>query len=254
MNKNDNRDMEKVSPPSAQQSVKQAALFGDSIMRGMYWDETLSKYKIWQNGYLEEIKTLGRVEVNNHAQIGCTVERGMQLFDKALAKGLDCDLLLLEYGGNDSDFDWETVAAVSEEPHLPKTPLPRFEQVYTMMIKKGQQLGMKPILMNLPPIDAQKYFAWFSRKLDRDALRRWLGDIGVIYRYQEMYSLVVTKLAKRFSCPLIDLRSAFLPRHQLGPLIGPDGLHPTMAGYSLIWEEIKRVLVKDNTGAMIARK
>lgn len=241
----------KDSCPTAapQPLVKQAAIFGDSIMRGMYWDEKQVKYKIWPNTYLAKIKALSGVEVNNHAQVGCTVERGLQLFDKALAKGLDCQMLLLEYGGNDSDYDWETVAAAADRSHLPKTPLPRFEQVYTRLINKGWQLGMKPILMTLPPIDAEKYFAWFSRKLDKDALKRWLGDIGVIYRYQEMYSLVVTKLAKRFSCPLIDLRSVFLPKHRLEPLIGLDGLHPTVAGYTLIWEEIKRVMIKDRQAA-----
>jgi len=99
---------------------------------------------------------------------------------------------------------------------------------------------MKPILMTLPPIDAHKYFTWFSSKLNREALLHWLGDIDIIYRHQEMYSLAVARLAAAFSCPLIDLRSAYLPQYKLDELIGPDGIHPTPAGYRLIWEEIRR--------------
>lgn len=31
--------------------MKKAAIFGDSIMRGMFWNEKLAKHKLWQNPY-----------------------------------------------------------------------------------------------------------------------------------------------------------------------------------------------------------
>lgn len=217
-----------------------AAIFGDSIMRGMYWDEEAAKYQIWHNDFLGDIQEASGIELVNHALVGSTVERGQTNFDKAVAKGLDCQLLLLEYGGNDCDFDWASIAEQADREHLPKTPLQVFENAYAGLINKARALNMKPILMTLPPIDARKYFAWFSSKLNPEPLLHWLGDINIIYRHQELYSLAVARLAAAFTCPLIDLRSAYLPKHKLDELIGPDGIHPTPAGYRLIWGEILR--------------
>lgn len=73
-------------------------------------------------------------------------------------KGLHCDLLLLEYGGNDSDYDWPQIAAAPKEEHFPKTMLSVFERAYGELISLGRSLGMQPVIMTLPPIDAQKYF------------------------------------------------------------------------------------------------
>ncbi|NLF80011.1 MAG: SGNH/GDSL hydrolase family protein [Clostridia bacterium] len=217
-----------------------AAIFGDSIMRGMYWDEEAAKYQIWHNDFLGDIEAAGGFELVNHALVGSTVERGRANFDKVVAKGLDCQLLLLEYGGNDCDFDWAGIAEQADREHQPKTPLQAFEKAYAGLITKARSLHMKPVLMTLPPIDAHKYFAWFSRKLNPEPLLHWLGDINIIYRHQELYSLAVARLAAAFSCPLIDLRSAYLPQHKLDGLIGVDGIHPTPAGYQLIWGEILR--------------
>ena len=151
--------------------------------------------------------------------------------------------MLLEYGGNDSDYDWPKIAAAPQQKHLPKTLLPDFEQAYGELISQGVSLGMQPVIMTLPPIDAQKYFNWFSRELDQQALLEWLGDIGIIYRHQEAYSLACLRLAKAYDCPVIDLRGAFLLRRDLDDLIGIDGLHPTPLGYELIWQQIAEFFV-----------
>ena len=224
--------------------MKKAAIFGDSIMRGMYWNEEAAKHKLWKNPYPEQIAEQCGVELANHAFVGSTIERGWAIFDKALAKGLDCELLLLEYGGNDSDYEWPEIAADPTGEHPPKTLLPEFEQSYGQLIAKGQSLGMQPILMTLPPIDAQRYYNWFSKDLDQQALMQWLGDIGIIYRHQEAYSLACARLALHYSCSLIDLRGAFLLRKDLDQLIGLDGLHPTPLGYELIWQQIEDFFLK----------
>ena len=224
--------------------MKKAAIFGDSIMRGMFWNEKLAKHKLWQNPYLARIAAESGIEIENHSFIGSTIKRGRAIFDKVRNKGLHCDLLLLEYGGNDSDYDWSQIAAAPKEEHFPKTLLSVFEHAYGELISLGRSLGMQPVIMTLPPIDAQKYFNWFSRKLDKQALMQWLVDIGIIYRHQEAYSLACARLALQYSCPLIDLRSAFLLRKDLDTLIGVDGLHPTPAGYEVIWQQIAAFFLK----------
>ena len=42
------------------------------------------------------------------------------------------------------------------------------------------------------------------------------------------------RLAQTLGCALIDLRDGFLTRHDYKALIGPDGIHPTEAGYAII--------------------
>ena len=56
----------------------------------------------------------------------------------------------------------------------------------------------------------------------------------MIYRYQELYSAAIMKLALRRRFPVVDVRSYFLDKHNYGELISYDGIHPSEAGYALI--------------------
>ena len=106
--------------------MKKAAIFGDSIMRGMFWNEKLAKHKLWQNPYPARIAAESGIEIENHSFIGSTIKRGRAIFDKVRNKGLHCDLLLLEYGGNDSGYDWAQNAAAPQEEHFPQNQLSVF--------------------------------------------------------------------------------------------------------------------------------
>lgn len=214
------------------------SIFGDSILRGVYWCETENKHKAWHNPYIAKIEQQSNFSIKNHSQMGCTIERGRGLFDKALLRGLDCEYLLIEYGGNDSDFVWEDIAADPKTVQPPKTPLLRFEETLRGFINKARSLHMQPLLINLPPIHAKRYFEWLSAKLDGKAILSWLTDINAIYRHHELYSLAITKLAKSLSCPLIDVRSPLLQMRNLDEMIGQDGLHPTPKGHECIWDSI----------------
>ena len=68
-----------------------------------------------------------------------------------------------------------------------------------------------------------------------------MRDAGpVSYTHLDVYK----RQALQYSCPLIDLRSAFLLRKDLDTLIGIDGLHPTPAGYEVIWQQIAAFFLK----------
>jgi hypothetical protein len=36
--------------------MSKLAIFGDSIMRGVYWDAVAAKYKVWANPYLAQLE------------------------------------------------------------------------------------------------------------------------------------------------------------------------------------------------------
>ena len=97
--------------------------------------------------------------------------------------------------------------------------------------------------MTLPPLDAQRYLDFIGRLgSDKAAVLHWLGDVQMIYRWQEMYSSAISQLAGRLGLPLADVRSRFLSRRDYQSLIARDGIHLTEAGYSLVFEELSRTI------------
>ena len=103
---------------------------------------------------------------------------------------------------------------------------------YFVEYQKGKFRG------TLPPIDGQRYFSFISQRADGGSVLRWLGDVGRIYRHQEMYSDAVAALAFSEGVPLIDVRRQFLPLRELPQLIAADGIHLTMPGYRRLFDTL----------------
>ena len=106
------------------------------------------------------------------------------------------------------------------------------------------RVGVQPVLMTLPPIDGARYLDYICRGgLSRDSIMRWLGDVGCIYRHQELYSDTVASFAMREGLPLIDVRRRFLPQRDLSELISADGIHLTMPGYRQLFDTLAQWVV-----------
>jgi lysophospholipase L1-like esterase len=175
------------------------------------------------------------ISIVNKSRFGCTVEKGYQLLTKSLDQGLDCDLVVLEYGGNDCDFDWAAVAADPTADHQPHTPLPRFMQTLQHMVDLLVHRGIRPVLMSLPPICAERYFNFIvGRGVDRVNLLTFLGDVQQIYRHHELYSLAITRLADRSGCLYAPVRETFLTQGHRRDLICGDGIHPNADGHRIM--------------------
>lgn len=217
-------------------------IYGDSIMKAVLVDENF-KYKPIAKEFLEQLRQDTGVEAVNRAHFGYTVDKGQAILERDLKKGLDCQYALLEFGGNDCDFNWSEVAAEPDGEHFPHTPLQRFLDTIASMAKSLKEAGVKPVLMSLPPLDAQRYLDFIGRLGNNTQnILHWLGDVQMIYRYQEMYSDHVSRLAARLDLPLIDVRTRFLCRRDYGKLIARDGIHLTQEGYGLIYDEFRRTL------------
>ena len=128
-----------------------------------------------------------------------------------------------------------------------------FAEIYAGIVEELRAQGKKIVLLNLPPLDSKKYFAWVSRGLDAAAILKWLGGSdSYIYRYHEAYSLSVGDIAVRQQVPLIDIRSAFLRRRDYSELLCEDGVHPNDRGHELIAAVIRNELpgLKTRLGLM----
>lgn len=218
--------------------MERAFIYGDSLLKATMPDAQM-KYHF----HLLEIMAhypSDRLEVVNRAKMGATVTKGLSLVEHDVQRGMDARWALVAYGGNDSDFDWETVAAAPEREHLPHTVLPEFAETLRRAVTELRSAGVQPVLMTLPPIDGERYFRFISQRTDGSRVLRWLGDVGRIYRHQELYSDAVAALAYAESVPLIDVRRQFLPLRELPQLIAADGIHLTMPGYRCLFDTLAR--------------
>ncbi len=216
---------------------KQIQVFGDSILKEVMLDRNNEHYYMPKESYSKIIEELLSIQIQNNSRFGCTIDKGFRQLQRALDKGLSCDVVLLGYGGNDCDHNWAEVAANPDGEFFPNTPLDVFEKTYRNMISELKARGIKPLLMSLPPIDAEKFFAWISREgLNKENLIKWIGDIQMIYRWQELYSNTVVKIAKDTNSLFVDVRSKFLSKRNFSELICADGIHPTAEGHKLIKE------------------
>ena len=210
-------------------------LYGDSLLKATVPDEEF-RYHFHASELLS-----GHPEVVSRAMMGATVRKGRQLVERDAARGFDAQYALVGYGGNDSDFDWQ---AISDDPtgeHHPKTELPEFRRILAETVELLRQKGVQPLLMTLPPIDAEKYLRFICRGgADRSRILSWLGDCQMIYRYQELYSDTVAAVAAEQAVPLIPVRRAFLWDLNYCRMISPDGIHLNMTGYRRLIDTIGR--------------
>lgn len=221
--------------------LTEVELLGDSILKGIQPDESTGKYMVRNDIDISGLSREFGLTVHNSSHFGSTVVKGGRLLDRMLERGMVCDAVVMDFGGNDCDFQWAEVAADPEGEHRPNVPPMEFLERYRAVVRKLKGRGIVPVLATLPPLEPQRFFDWWCRDLDKDAVERWLGSISAIYAHQERYSLLVEQLAREERVPLADLRSAFLTHGRLGTLICEDGTHPNSAGQAVITQAFRKL-------------
>ena len=165
---------------------RQVTLLGDSILKGIQVDLGDRRYRTHNEINMEALESEFQLSIHNDAHFGATVRKGSRLLDRMLARKLPCDMMVMDFGGNDCDFRWKEIAEDPTGDHQPNVPLPEFVELYREMIRRVRSHGIRPILTNLPPLDSERFFNWWCGDLDKEAVMRWLGDVGNIYVWQEM--------------------------------------------------------------------
>ncbi|MTI96437.1 MAG: SGNH/GDSL hydrolase family protein [Firmicutes bacterium] len=212
-------------------------VFGDSIGKGVVLHPDQGRYELIK---MNVGKLLGvqELKVTNYSRFGCTVSKGLSIIKKHGCELARFTSVFLELGGNDCDFAWNEVAKDPQRQHAPKTPLSEFKRLYRQVIELIRDNGGNPVILTLPPLEPWRFFDWVFRGLDKDNILKWLGDVDMIYRWQELYNVEVMLLAAKLSVPIIDIRSAFLKCKNYSDLLCPDGIHPNNEGYNLIYKTI----------------
>ena len=216
-------------------------VYGDSILKGVVLED--GKYRM-ERGWEKRLAQEHGLEIRNKAHFGNTLGRAMPQIEKDCAERGEGELAVLEFGGNDCDFDWAAIAEDPDGSYVCKTPLTDFEALYRRAIRNVENSGRTAIVLTLPPIHAQRYLDFICRNgLSKGNILRWLGDVEAIYRWQRDYSDTVSRIAADMGVRMIDLRRFFL-RDGRSPeeLLCDDGIHPSRIGQGLIFDAFSAAL------------
>jgi len=214
-------------------------VYGDSISKGVVYDEAKERYVVLKENFVNLVGNNLKAAIHNRGKFGNNIIRGQEKLEKDVLKR-DPDILLIEFGGNDCDYDWQAIANNPEGEFSPKTDLELFSKTLNNIIDYCRKLNILPMLMTLPPLDSKRYFKWVSKK-DRKAeknILKWLGDVNRIYYWQEQYSKKVAEVAKENDVELIDVREAFLKEKEYSKFLCIDGIHPNKEGHKLIAKKV----------------
>lgn len=220
-------------------SIKKAVVWGDSVARGVVYDDARARYALSKSSAVKLVAEALDIEIVNRARMGMTAKEGFDIMKKDIESGLCADVAIIEFGGNDCDFDWRSISETPTALHLPKTTADVFEDKMKKMVTEVRSAGMEPYLVTLPPIDAERYFDFISRDgLSKENILAWLGDKNHIYRYHERYSALISKIARETSTRVLDVREAFLGIWNSNRLFCTDGIHPTDEGQRVIADAV----------------
>lgn len=219
--------------------------FGDSILKGVIYENNI--YKVSKNRFSNICEEVLGVSIENKAKFGSTVDVGKNIISKNinLIKETKSKYVVMEFGGNDCDYNWEEISKNPDKEYNPKSTIAEFIEIYSYLINELKKIEKQPVLLSLPPIDSVKYFNYISRKLNADNILKWMeGNKQFLTNWHERYNIEVFKLAINNNIPIIDITSKFLEIKNYSKLLCDDGIHPNENGHKIIAEAIKEHIEK----------
>ncbi len=222
--------------------IKNATVWADSILKGVFYDEVEKRYKVYKKNALQETANITGINLHNNARFGMTSTKALRLLQESK---IESDgICLIELGGNDCDYKWCEIASDPTKEHFPATSLEDFKKHIKTMVEFVRSKNVEPVLVSLPPLDPDKFFDWVSKGLDKDNIMKWLGNKNRIYTHHETYSLALLDVAHETKCHVINLREEMLLTPDFSKYICLDGMHLNQDGQKKIYDCFNKYLLK----------
>lgn len=142
-------------------------------------------------------------------------------------------------------FDWKAIAANPSAHHEPTLDLVAYKALYTNKIAQARANGYEPVLVSLPIIDENRYFAYITRGMtiqERKNLLYWLGGSTERLRnMQALYNLSLFRLASLQCVHIVDITSPMLACAHYDALLSSDGVTLSAEGEALVGTEMMKV-------------
>ncbi len=222
--------------------TRKVSVFGDSILKGAQPRQG-GRYMVNNIG-LDAVAEEAGFSVQNFSKFGGTITKAWNYLQRFFPR-IDADLVFMDFGGNDCDFDWEAIAESPLNIHRPNTEYFEFVDTYNNVVDYILRKRRVPVLSTLVPVQADQYIEYMcaEKGLDRRNINRWLGgDVERLENHQRLYSDAVKGVASRMEIPYVDIRAAFESTGDVSALMCSDGIHPNSRGQAVIRASFKSFL------------
>ena len=148
------------------------------------------------------------------------------------------DKSIIIYPESGLQYDWKAIASDPSAHHEPKIDLVAYKALYINKIAQARACGQEPILVSLPIIDENRYFAYITRGMsmqERKNILFWLGGKTERLRnIHALYNLALFRLAALQCVHLVDVTSPMLASTHFEELLNQDGVTLSPSGEALV--------------------
>ena len=143
-------------------------------------------------------------------------------------------------------FDWNAIAINPGAHHEPKLSLVAYKALYTNKIAHARAQGLEPVLVSLPIMDENRYFAFITRGMSMQERRNilyWLGGKTERLRnIHAIYNLALFRLAATQCVHIIDITSPMLESAHFEQLLEADGVSLSKEGQAIVDNELSTLV------------
>ncbi len=226
--------------------MKEGKIFfiGDSITRGIVREN--SAYRVIPDSFVTRFGELVKTEIINLGQFGNNSRRILERLERfGITAG---DIVFLQIGGNDCDFNWDIISREPEGDFDPSVPKEDFGKNLSAIFEYLLRRGINTAAINMPPLHPEKYFDFISHGRSPDNILKWLRSKGRIYSHHETFNKILEETAISFGIGIVDIRRRILLSDNYEELVCEDGIHPNAAGHEVIYKEILRFIIGKTFG------
>ena len=143
-------------------------------------------------------------------------------------------------------YNWQEIAANPSGQHEPVMDLVAYKAQYTNRIAQARAHGQEPVLISLPIMDENRYFAFITRGMsmqERKNLLYWLGGTTERLRnIHALYNLSLFRLAAQQCVHIMDITSPMLASAHYEQLLEQDGVTLSPEGKQLVENELSTLI------------